>query len=59
LSKHGLYSPSLWKSIQEQAPNTAKWVQAVAAHPSVTAIFDEAKIIQGAKNRIARLRAQA
>ncbi|KAK3986341.1 thioredoxin-like protein [Cladorrhinum sp. PSN332] len=57
-TQSGIYPTSLWPSIAERAPNFAKWVEAVAAHPSVTSIYDEAAIIEGTKARIAKLKAQ-
>ena len=45
--------------LEEKAPNFWKWAQKVAAHPSVTKIFDEEKIIAGTRERIARAQAAA
>jgi len=57
--EHGIYPASLLESIREQAPNFTKWAEAVAAHPSVTKVFDEQKIVEGTKARIAKIRAAA
>lgn len=57
LSNAGVYPASLAKSISEKAPNFWKWAQAVSAHPSVTNIYDEAKIIESTKARLAKARA--
>ncbi|KAK1758121.1 putative glutathione S-transferase [Echria macrotheca] len=59
LSQAGLYPENLWTLIQEQAPNTAKWAEAVSKHPSVRSIYDEEAIVEGTKKRLAKLRAQA
>ncbi|KAF2663428.1 thioredoxin-like protein [Microthyrium microscopicum] len=57
LTKVGIYPAKLSSSIAERAPNFWKWAEAVAAHPSVTGIYDEEKIIASTKARIAKARA--
>jgi glutathione S-transferase len=57
LSKAGLYPSKLSSSLAEQAPNFWKWAENVAAHPSVTSIFDEEKVVASTKARIAKARA--
>ncbi|KAK4445395.1 thioredoxin-like protein [Podospora aff. communis PSN243] len=59
LSKADVYPKQLWESVKKEAPNTARWVEAVAAHPSVTGIYDEQAVIEGTKKRIAKLRGEA
>ena len=59
LMRAGLYPSQLAAELEEKAPNFWTWAQKVAAHPSVTKIFDEEKIIAGTKARIARARAAA
>ncbi|KAL2255452.1 hypothetical protein VTK26DRAFT_3359 [Humicola hyalothermophila] len=54
-----LYPKSLGSKIAERAPNFTKWAEAVRAHPSVTANYDDDVIINGVKKRIAKLRAAA
>ena len=56
--KNDLYPRSFYESIQERAPNFAKWVEAVAVHPSVTSTFNEQANILAAKARFAKLRAE-
>jgi len=57
LSKAGIYPSKLSSSIAERAPNFWKWAEKVAAHPSVTSIYDEERIIASTKARIAKARA--
>jgi len=57
LSKAGVYPSKLGSSIAERAPSFWKWAETVAAHPSVTSIYDEEKIIASTKARIAKARA--
>ena len=54
-----VYPKALWTELEEKAPNYARWAAAVAAHPSITSIYDEKVIIEGAKTRIAKARASA
>jgi glutathione S-transferase len=54
--KAGIYPRSLSASILENAPNFWTWAHEVSKQPSVTGIYDEEKIIAGAKARIAKLR---
>jgi glutathione S-transferase len=58
LTKAGLYPTQLWDEVEKQAPNVAKWAKAVAAHPSVTGIYDEQAVIEGTKKRIAKIRGE-
>lgn len=55
--KVGVFPGSLYASLPEKVPNFVKWLDNVSRHPSVTSIYDEGKIIESAKARIARLRA--
>ncbi|KAF2103526.1 thioredoxin-like protein [Rhizodiscina lignyota] len=57
LTKADVYPSRLGSSIAERAPSFWKWAEAVAKHPSVTSIYDEAKIIESTKKRIAKARA--
>ncbi|KAH6855362.1 thioredoxin-like protein [Chaetomium sp. MPI-CAGE-AT-0009] len=52
LTAADIYPESLWTAIEEKAPSFVKWAHAVAAHPSVTSIFDEKKIVEGTRARI-------
>lgn len=54
-----IYPSQLWESVKKEAPNFAKWAEAVAAHPSVRSIYNEQAIIDGTRARIAKLRAQS
>ncbi|KXX78462.1 Glutathione S-transferase [Madurella mycetomatis] len=55
--KAGVFPSSLYASLPEKAPNFVKWLENVSTHPSVTSIYDEEKIIESIKARIAKLRA--
>jgi glutathione S-transferase len=57
LSKAGVYPGKLGSVIAERAPNFWRWAEKVAAHPSVTSIYDEERIITSTKARIAKARA--
>lgn len=57
LTKAGIYPVKPGGSIAERAPNFWKWAEKVAAHPSVTSIYDEERIISSTKARIAKARA--
>ena len=58
LTEAGVYPKSISLSaIADKAPNFVKWAKAVSAHPSVTSIYDEEKIVEGTKARIAKLSA--
>ncbi|KAK0655071.1 thioredoxin-like protein [Cercophora newfieldiana] len=59
LTKVDVYPTQLWEAVQKQAPNVAKWAEAVAAHPSVRGIYNEEAVIEGTKKRIAKIRAQS
>ncbi|KAF2416133.1 hypothetical protein EJ08DRAFT_703731 [Tothia fuscella] len=56
LTKAGVYPQKLSNSIAERAPNFWKWAESVAAHPSVTSIYDEESIISSTKARIEKAR---
>lgn len=59
LAGAGVYPASLTQSLADKAPNFTKWAAAVSKHPSVTKIYDEEKIVEGTKARVAKLRAAA
>ncbi len=59
LTGAGIYPAALWAAIEEKAPNTRKWLEAVSAHPSVRSIYNEEAIIEGTRARLAKLRAAA
>ena len=59
LAHAGVYPAGLTKSLAEKAPHFTKWADEVSKHPSVTKIFDEEKIVEGTKARVAKLRAAA
>ncbi|KAJ4298399.1 hypothetical protein N0V88_003429 [Collariella sp. IMI 366227] len=59
LTKAEVLPGSLWSLASEKAPNFIKWVEAVSVHPSVTSIYEEDKVVEGVKARIAKLRADA
>ncbi|SPN99514.1 related to glutathione transferase omega 1 [Cephalotrichum gorgonifer] len=54
----GLLPESFFAPLPEKAPAFWKWAQAVAAHPSVTRVFPEERIIEGTKARAAKLKAE-
>lgn len=55
----GVYPESLLAGLKEKAPNFYRWAEAVAAHPSVTNIFDPKLTVEVAKSRLAKARGQA
>jgi glutathione S-transferase len=57
LARAGVYPAGLSASIAERAPNFWRWAEKVAAHPSVTSIYNEERVIASTKARIARARA--
>jgi len=57
LAKHGVVPNSLVQPLQEQTPNFYTWAQHVIKHPSVTSIFNEEKVVERTKARIAKLKA--
>ncbi|KAL2198856.1 thioredoxin-like protein [Corynascus similis CBS 632.67] len=59
LTAANVYPKTIWTAIEEQAPNFTKWAEAVAAHPSVTSIWDEKRNVEGTSERLAKLRANA
>jgi glutathione S-transferase len=52
LTAANVYPKSLWTGIEAKAPNFVKWASVVAAHPSVTSIFDEKVIVEGTRAKI-------
>ncbi|KAL1837875.1 hypothetical protein VTJ49DRAFT_3301 [Mycothermus thermophilus] len=55
LSAAEVIPKKLWTAIEEKAPNFVKWAEVVSKHPSVTSIYNESEMIEGAKKRIAKL----
>jgi len=58
-AKAGTYPSSLAKSLAEKTPHFWKWAETVASHPSVTNIYDEKRIVEQTKARLAKARGQA
>jgi len=58
MSNGGLFPKSVKESIQK-LPNFGPWAEAVIKRESVTYIFDEEKINQRMKKRIAKMKEQA
>jgi glutathione S-transferase len=50
---------ALGKAIQEKAPHTWKWIQAVSKHPSVTNIYNEQVVIESTRKRLEKAKAAA
>ncbi|CAK7245309.1 MAG: hypothetical protein STHCBS139747_006885 [Sporothrix thermara] len=59
MSKIGVYPSNIPALAAEKAPAFWAWAQAVAAHPSVTNIFDVEMITKSVKARLAKQRAAA
>ncbi|KAK4125189.1 thioredoxin-like protein [Parathielavia appendiculata] len=59
LTSAEVYPRTLWTAIKEQAPNVAKWVEAVSVHPSVTSIYEEEAIVEGTRRRLEKASASA
>lgn len=59
LTRVDVYPTQLWEAVKTAAPNVAKWAEAVAAHPSVRAIYNEEAIVEATKKRIEKIRAQS
>lgn len=57
-SKDGLFPKSLREDLQK-LPNFGPWAEAVAKRESVTYMWDEQKIVERTKKRIAKLKEQA
>jgi hypothetical protein len=55
----GLFPPTLLSGIAAQAPAFHAWAHKVAAHPSVTGIYDEANVLKKTRERAEKLRAAA
>ncbi|EAQ90069.1 hypothetical protein CHGG_06688 [Chaetomium globosum CBS 148.51] len=55
LSAAGVYPKSIWAQIEAKTPNFLKWVNVVAAHPSVKSILDEKSLVEGTKAKILEL----
>ncbi|KAK7975529.1 hypothetical protein PG989_013992 [Apiospora arundinis] len=49
--KHGLMPASLGEDLAAKAPNFDKWAKATIAHPSVTCVWDEDRVIAHSKYR--------
>lgn len=58
LTRRGVYPEALVASLPERAPKFWKWAEAVAAHPSVTGVFNEETIVAVTKNRLALAKAE-
>ncbi|EPE04211.1 glutathione s-transferase [Ophiostoma piceae UAMH 11346] len=56
LSKEGVYPTSIATEAATKTPAFWAWAQAVAAHPSVNGIYDEAAILENTKTRLANQR---
>ena len=56
LTRAGVYPANVNSGLKEKAPNTLRWLEAVAAHPSVGSIFNEAKVVEMTRNRLAKAR---
>ncbi|KAK2025737.1 glutathione S-transferase domain-containing protein [Colletotrichum zoysiae] len=56
-AKYELIPKSIVSSLEQKAPNFYKWAQAVNNTPSVNGIYDEEKIIEQTKQRIASMKA--
>jgi glutathione S-transferase len=59
LTRAGLYSSQLATELEQKTPKFWAWAQKVAAHPSVTKIYDEERVIASTKARIAKAQAAA
>ncbi|KAL1895892.1 hypothetical protein Sste5346_004989 [Sporothrix stenoceras] len=57
LTKSGVYPAGVPAAAASQAPAFWAWAQAVAAHPSVTGIFNEEAVTASTKKRLATQRA--
>ena len=56
-SKYGLLAENLLSELEAKAPNFYKWANAVVNEKSVNYIWDEKKIAEGTKARMAKLKA--
>ncbi|KAJ3013135.1 UNVERIFIED_CONTAM: hypothetical protein HDU68_000863 [Siphonaria sp. JEL0065] len=56
LLKAGVYPQVFADQLQSKTPRFWKWAQVVSAHPSVTGIFDEEKIVAYTKVRLEKAR---
>ncbi|KAK1599364.1 glutathione S-transferase domain-containing protein [Colletotrichum navitas] len=56
-AKHGLIPESVLSSLEQKAPNFYKWAQAVNNTPSVNGIYDEEKVVELTKQRLANMKA--
>ncbi|AEO61124.1 hypothetical protein MYCTH_2310989 [Thermothelomyces thermophilus ATCC 42464] len=59
VTQANIYPKSIWAAIEEKAPNFRKWAEAVIAHPSVTSIWNEEKVLEITKTRLEKARASA
>ncbi|KAF7555827.1 hypothetical protein G7Z17_g1936 [Cylindrodendrum hubeiense] len=57
LSKAGVIPESIAKELPDAAPRFYQWAQAVIQQPAVLSIYNEEKIVESTKNRVAKLRA--
>jgi glutathione S-transferase len=57
--KHGLLHPSLPSELESKAPHFYKWANAVIAEKSVNYIWDEDKVVENTRRRIAKVAAAA
>ncbi|VUC30450.1 unnamed protein product [Clonostachys rosea] len=56
LFKNGVIPSNLESQLKEKAPGFYAWAVAVAAHPSVTGIFNEKSVVDFYKGRLEKLR---
>lgn len=59
LTNAGVYPASLQAALKEKTPKFWAWAEAVAKHPAVTSIYNEDKIIETTKTRLANARGKA
>ncbi|KAK8097857.1 glutathione S-transferase [Apiospora kogelbergensis] len=52
--KHGLLPASVGEDLAAKAPNFDKWARATIAHPSVTCVWDEDRVVAHAKYRFGK-----
>ncbi|KAK2060759.1 glutathione S-transferase domain-containing protein [Colletotrichum caudatum] len=56
-AKYEIFPKSILSSLEQKAPSFYKWAQAVNSTPSVNGIYDEEKVVEQTKKRIASMRA--
>ncbi|KAI0173220.1 glutathione S-transferase domain-containing protein [Hypoxylon sp. FL1284] len=59
LPKYGVLSENLLSDLAAKAPNFYRWGEVVSKHPSVLCIYDEKRVADGTKARVAKMRAAA